>query len=116
MSYMPKKIQALTDLEQFDLLVAAFPDRGFPQREDDGDALWDEVMDLWEEITNDPEQVADLLARLVYLTMPMGSAMSGQTRHVLGVPNLRPSGTSVLMVAVVQRETVFNRVTEVKKS
>lgn len=110
MSYMPKKIQALTDLEQFDLLVAAFPDRNLPAREDAGEDLWDEVMDLWEEITNDPEQVADLIARLVYLTMPLRSSLMGANRHALGVPSLHNG--NVIMSAVVQRETVFNKVGE----
>lgn len=109
MSYMPQRIPQLTDLEQFDLMVAAYPERGFAERENEGgDDLWDEMMELWEEVTNDPEQAADLIARLVYLTMPMGSPLTQQTRHALGVPSLNTTGTSVLMTTVVTRDTVFN--------
>lgn len=110
---MPAKIQQLTELEQYELMVAAYPEK-FAKREEEGeDDLWDEVMEYWEEVTNDPELVADLIARLAYLTMPMGSALTGIRRHVLGVPSLHNG--SVNMTAAVTRDTEFNKITPTEK-
>lgn len=106
MSHMPAKIQQLTDLEQFELMVAAYPEK-FAKREEDGDDIWDEVIEHWEEVTGDPEQAADLVARLVYLTMPMASALSGNHRHVLGVPTLHQG--SVNMTVAVSRDVQFSK-------
>lgn len=106
MSHMPKVIKHLDELEKFELLVAAFPEK-YAKREEEGDDIWDEVMEFWDELTNDPEQVEDFVARLVYLTMPMASAISGTHRHVLGVPALHQG--SVNMTVAVSRDVQFSK-------
>jgi len=108
MSYMPKRIEQLTDLEQFELMVAAYPEK-FESREEAGDDLWDEVMELFEETICDQELVLDLLSRMIYLSMPMGSPLTGRAFHVLGKPELVADGT-VRMMSAVSREFVVKAV------
>lgn len=112
MSHMPAKIEQLDDLEQYELMVAAYPEK-FGGREED-DELWDDVMAHWGDVTDDAEQVADLIARLVYLTMPMSSALTSTHRHVLGVPSMHNG--SVLMTAVITRDIHFKKPTPQEKA
>jgi hypothetical protein len=98
MSSIPKNFKLLDDLEQYELMVAAYPEK-YAEREEDND-LWDEVADHFEEVTNDPEAVNELLSRLIYLTMPMGSPLTGRASHVLGTPKLLADGSVGMMSAV----------------
>lgn len=104
MSYMPKRIQQLSDLEQFELMVAAYPEK-YEVREEAGEDIWDEVMEEFEETICDQEKVLDLLSRIVYLSMPMGSPLTGKAFHVLGKTSLLPDG-SVGMMSAVSREFI----------
>lgn len=105
MSHIPKNFKPLDDLEQYELMIAAYPEK-FGGREEAGDDLWDEVMEHFEDVTNDSEQVNDLLSRMIYLTMPMGSPLSGRVNHVLGIPAILKDG-SIGMMAAVSREMVL---------
>ena len=98
MSHIPTNFKLLDDLEQYELTVAAYPEK-FGVREEDND-LWDEVIEFFEETIADPDQVLDLLSRLIYLTMPMGSPLSGRVCHVLGVPEILKDGSIGMMSAV----------------
>jgi hypothetical protein len=98
MSSIPKNFKLLDDLEQYELMVAAFPEK-YADREEEND-LWDEVADHFEEVANDPEAVNELLSRIIYLTMPMGSPLTGRASHVLGTPKLLADGSVGMMSAV----------------
>ncbi len=102
MGYMPKNIKQLDDLEQFELIVAAYPEK-FEAREEAGEDLWDEVIEFFEETICDQEMVLDLLSRIVYLSMPMGSPLSGKAFHTLGKTQLLGDG-SIGMMSAVSRE------------
>lgn len=104
MSHIPQNFKLLDDLEQYELMVAAYPEK-FGDREEDND-LWDEVIEFFEEVTCDQEMVLDLLSRLIYLTMPMGSPLSGRVCHVLGVPAILKDG-SIGMMSAVSREVAI---------
>ncbi|MDY7559922.1 hypothetical protein QN366_05030 [Pseudomonas sp. CCC3.2] len=104
MSYMPKRIQQLSDLEQFELMVAAYPEK-YEAREKAGDDIWDEVMEAFEETICDQEMVLGLLSRVVYLSMPMGSPLTGKAFHTLGKASLAPDG-SIRMMSAVSREFI----------
>lgn len=69
----------LTDLEMFELLQLAYPDK-FPN--DDNDT-WEAAMDFAEELSGF-EELADLLGRVVMMTSPLRSALSGKLSHGLG--------------------------------
>lgn len=68
------------DLELYELIVAAYPDK-FQEGDDD---IWDEVMEFAEEKFGDLENLCDLLGRLVLLASPMVSAISNEVVHCLG--------------------------------
>jgi len=75
------KHKPLDDLELYELLVAAYPERFDANSEDD---LWYEVMDFASEMfanfneRNELDNISDLLGRVVMLTNPMQSAISKQ--------------------------------------
>lgn len=98
MSSIPKNFQLLDDLEQYELMIAAYPEK-YAERDEDNE-LWDEVAEHFEEVASDPEQVNELLSRIVYLTMPMGSPLTGRASHVLGTPKLLKDGSVGMMSAV----------------
>lgn len=108
MSHIPANFKLLDDLEQYELMVAAYPEK-FGGREEAGDDLWDEAIEHFEEVTSDSEQVIELLSRIIYLTMPMGSPLSGRMHHVLGVPAILKDG-SIGMMSAVSREIVIKSV------
>lgn len=114
MSHIPTNLKLLDELEQYELMVAAYPDK-FGGREESGDDLWDEVMEHFEEVTNDPDAVLDLLSRMIYLAMPMGSPLSGRRRHALGVPKFLAGG-AIGMMAAVSRDMVLTPATESEAS
>lgn len=101
MNYSP-----LTDIELFDLIVAAYPEK-FGEREETDD-LWDEVMGFVEEgLDGDLEDEFGLrrfLGRIVMLTMPMTSTLRGTERHVLG--KVEKVDSEYRMTAAVNRPVI----------
>lgn len=91
-----KKPRPLTDLEMFELLQIAYPEK-FTDESDDS---WDEAMDFAECISGF-DNLADLLGRVVMMAMPMTSPLTGEAHHVLGKINI--SGGEVFMMAAVKR-------------
>ncbi|MBF8773929.1 hypothetical protein [Pseudomonas fulva] len=110
MSSIPKNFKLLDDLEQYELMVAAYPEK-YAKRDEAGDDLWDEVAEHFEEVTNDPEAVNELLSRIVYLTMPMGSPLTGRASHALGTPKLLKDG-SVGMLSAVSRPFIASEASD----
>lgn len=98
----------LDDLELFELIVAAYPEK-FAEREAAGEDIWDEVMafiedDLCLDELQDWQGLARLLGRVVMLTMPMQGAISGGARHCLGPIEIRNG--QAYMTAAVSRDVV----------
>ncbi|NPZ19493.1 3'-5' exonuclease [Pseudomonas aeruginosa] len=97
--------EALSDLELFELIVAAYPEK-FAEREEAGEDIWDEVQEFIEN-----ELIADelatefglrqFLARIVMLSHPVQSPFSGEYRHALGQLDIR--GDHVQMTAAAHR-------------
>jgi len=97
--------EALSDLELFELIVAAYPER-FAEREAAGDDIWDEVQEFIEEELiadelSDEFGLRQFLARIVMLAHPVRSPLSGDWRHALGQIEVR--GNQVLMTAAASR-------------
>ena len=91
------KNQPLDDLEMFELLQAAYPEK-FP---DDQDETWEAAQSFADEISG-WEAVADLLGRVAMLTMPMESGMTKRLSHCLGTVVI--SNGSAHMRAAVRRD------------
>ena len=101
-----KNADRISDLELYELVVAMYPEK-FAERDEAGDDLWDEVMefvedDLVGELLCDEQGLRELLGRLVLLTMPMGSAITGKVRHCLGTVEIRDG--QAYMTAAVSRD------------
>ncbi|ASN72222.1 hypothetical protein 3S15_8 [uncultured Caudovirales phage] len=101
-----KNATRISDLELYELVVAMYPEK-FAARDEAGDDLWDEVMefvedDLVGELLCSEEGLRELLGRLVLLTMPMGSAITGKARHCLGAIEIRDG--QAYMTAAVSRD------------
>lgn len=88
---MPKP---LDDLEMFELLQAAYPEKFIG----DSDEVFEAAQEFAESISG-WEEVADLLGRVAMLTMPMGSPLTGSLHHVLGQVTIR-EGQAYMMAAV----------------
>lgn len=73
------KTKGLNDLELYQLLCAAYPER-FTVDEDE---TWDEAMEFAEEISG-VDDIADLLGRVLMLTMPVFGPITGTPMHCLG--------------------------------
>lgn len=99
-----KNAPALTDLELYEVLVAAYPEK-FGGREESDD-LWNEVMDFTQDLCDDMDEteLRRLIGRLVFLTMPMQAAVSGQARHALG--KIETRNGQAHMTAAVSRPVV----------
>jgi hypothetical protein len=93
------KIQPLDDLEMFELIQAAYPERF----KDDNDETWDEAMEFVEQM-NGFDDIADLLGRVVMLTMPMCSGFSDKQYHCLGKVTIDNENNNASMVAAVRRD------------
>lgn len=98
-------VPALDDLELYEILVAAFPEK-FAGRDEAGDDLWDEVQEFAEELCGDMEvpDLCKLLARLVMLSSPMQTAIRGELVHALGTVEIR--GDKVLMSGGAKRPVI----------
>jgi hypothetical protein len=93
-----KETKPISDLELYEIIVAAYPDKFKENSEEDN---WDEVMDF---IASkfDIEELSELLGRLVYLTMPMQSPLTNKYAHCLGKVSFVKN--SVNMAVAVKRE------------
>lgn len=88
--------KSLDDLEMFELLRAAYPDKF----KDDEDETWEAAQNFANEISGFDE-IADLLGRVVMLTMPMESGLTKRLSHCLGEITIKDG--SVNMIAAVRR-------------
>lgn len=91
------KITPLSDLEMFELLQAAYPEK-FPNDEND---TWEAAMDFVEQLAGF-DDITDLLGRVATLCMPVTSPLSGKTYQCLGTVSIADG--QVNMVAAVKRE------------
>ena len=91
------KTKPLDDLEIFELLRLCYPDKFLV----DDDATFDAAIEFAEQFSGFNE-LADLLGRVIMLTMPMSSAITGKQSHCLG--KLTMICNSVHMMAVVRRD------------
>ena len=98
-------VKPLDDLELYDTLVAAYPER-FAGREENGEELWDEVMEFADDICAEmgPDELCELIGRLVMLTLPAPSAIRGKPFHCMG--SITFSDGKLCMVSVVKREVL----------
>lgn len=88
-----KSAKPIEDLELFEIIVAAYPER-FEAREEAGDDLWDEVMEFVEdeivgELLCSEEGLRQFLGRILLLTNPLHSPLSGKLFHTLGKVDFR---------------------------
>lgn len=93
------KVKPLDDLEMFELIRAAYPE----EFKDDSDETWDAVQDFAHNISG-YDDVADLLGRVVMLTMPMASGLTNRQYHCLGSVTFNDG--LACMVAAVRRDAV----------
>ena len=87
----------LDDLEMFDLLRAAYPEKF----KVDDDETFEATQQFADEISG-WEEIADLLGRVTMLTMPMASGLTARMSHCLGPVTIK-DGTAQ-MVAAVRRD------------
>lgn len=102
MSHIEKMTAArrITDLELFELVVAAYPEK-FEAREEAGDDLWDEVNefaenDLCGDLLQDEQGLREFLGRILLLTHPVGSPLTGRLFHALGKVEIRNDAITML--------------------
>lgn len=91
------KFKCLDDLEMFELLQAAYPERF---RNDD-DETWNAAQIFADEISG-WDEISELLGRVVMLTMPMESGLTKRVSHCLGKVTLKDG--MVHMTAAVRRD------------
>ncbi|MBO2834625.1 hypothetical protein [Pseudomonas aeruginosa] len=101
-----KKAARISDLELYELVVAMYPEK-FGARDEQGDDLWDEVMefvedDLVGELLCTEEGLRELLGRVLLLTHPIQSGITGKLYHALGVVEV--IGDKVQMQAAAKSE------------
>lgn len=85
------KAKPLDDVEMFELLQAAYPEK-FP---DDEDETWDDAQTFADEISG-WDEIADLLGRVAMLTMPMESPLTGTAAHCLGKVTINDGKVNML--------------------
>ncbi|UZD98493.1 hypothetical protein LOY64_29995 (plasmid) [Pseudomonas corrugata] len=102
MSHIEKmqKARRLSDLELFEIIVAAYPER-FEAREEKGDDIWDEVIefaenDLCGDLLQDEQGLRELLGRILLLTNPLHAPLSGKLYHALGKVEIRDNTIHML--------------------
>lgn len=95
------KFRPLDDLEMYELLTLAYPEE-FEEFDDEEEAF-SFAQDLAYDIGhNGFEGVAELLGRVVMLSQPMRSPISGKLQHCLG--DIKIKDDQVLMMAAVKRD------------
>lgn len=85
----------LSALELYELLFAAYPDKFY-----DDDESWEAVMEFAEGISG-IEEICSLLGRIVMMTNPLVSELTGKAYHALGGVAVKDG--QVRMVAAVKR-------------
>ena len=95
-----KNARRITDLDLYELIVVAYPER-FEAREEAGDDLWDEVYeyiqnDLCGELLQDETGLRDFLGRILLMTNPLHAELSGKLFHALGKVEIRNGATYML--------------------
>lgn len=91
------KHKPLDDGEMQELIWAAYPERFNEENDPEGElalAFASEIEGF--------DEIADLLGRVVMLTIPQQSALTGRNFHALGT--VIPTESSVIMRAAVKRE------------
>ena len=92
-------VKPLDDLEMFELLQAAYPEKFA----DDKDETFEAALNFADDLSGF-EELADLLGRVVMLTMPMKSGLTERLSHCIG--RVEFAGNSASMVAAVRRDAV----------
>lgn len=87
----------LDDLEMFDLLQAAYPEKF----KGDDDETFEAAQEFADSISG-WEAIAELLGRVAMLTMPTESGMTKRLSHCLGTVTI--SGGAAHMIAAVRRD------------
>lgn len=97
------KFKPATDLELYELLVAAYPDKF---NEDGPDDIWDDVMEFAEELVScgDVDALSELMGRVVMLASPVQGMIAGESRHSLG--KIKIQGNKAFMTAAISRSVV----------
>ena len=91
------KVTPLDDLEMFEILQAAYPEKF----SGDDDETWEAAQEFADEISG-WDQIADLLGRVAMLTMPMESGMTKRMSHCLG--KVEVVRGKAMMIAAVRRD------------
>ncbi len=104
----PKKIIPLDDLEMFELLQAAYPEKFA----DESNETWEAAQEFADEISGF-DAIADLLGRVATLTMPMKSGITDKYSHCLG--RIEIVTGKACMTAVVMRPLAVESEKEVAK-
>lgn len=91
------KYRPLDELEMFELLRAAYPEKFTG----DDDETWEAVQSFADEISG-WDEIADLLGRVTMLTMPMSATLTDAFYHCLG--QVTVNNGSANMVAAVRRD------------
>ena len=91
------KATPLDELEMFELLQAAYPEKF----NNDEDETWEAAMQFADELSGFDE-LAALLGRVTMLTFPMESGLTKRLSHCLGKVEIKSD--SVSMIAAVRRD------------
>lgn len=96
-----------SDLEIFELMCAAYPEKFDENAEG---CIWDEVMEFAEDKFGDEfggiDVFMEFIGRIVYLTQPVQSAISGGVSHCLGKVEIKDG--SALMTSAISRRLARN--------
>lgn len=95
-----RNYKPLDDLEMFELMQAAYPEKF----QGDNDETFDAANEFADELQG-WEDIADLLGRVAMLTMPMESGLTKRMSHCLGT--VRVNNGNAMMVAVVRRDADY---------
>lgn len=90
----------ITDLELFEVIVAAYPEK-FEAKEDAGEDIWHEVTDfamdeLCGDLLQDEQGLREFLGRILLLTHPVGSPLTGKLFHALGKVEIHNDSVTML--------------------
>jgi len=102
MTNLKKHIQPASDLELFELIVAAYPNKFDENGPDD---IWDEVMEFIDDNFGGFDNAAELIGRIVYLTNPSSSVITGGLFHCIG-PVTMSDGQCSMMAAITRKASV----------
>ncbi|PHS64375.1 MAG: hypothetical protein COB09_08350 [Thalassobium sp.] len=91
------KFEKLDELEMFELLQAAYPEKFI----NEDDETWDAAQQFADDLSG-WEDIAELLGRVVMLTMPMGSGITKRLSHCIGPVTIADGKAH--MIAAVRRD------------